>query len=422
MSFPEQDRCAACGKAAAGFLSFRGVRLGVDHADCRNRVARTMPTRSSLAELEVRTVSMADFQVRNAEGAAGIFSGYANRHQTKDTYGTRWQEGAWKAGGLDSDPYPLLWMHDPWDPIGTVKAGEDSTGLEVEGRWDNSDEGKRARDRYESGSAVDLSVGFVTVQKDSKDKGLVTSSKLKEVSQVTTRFGASPGSRIASVRMSETDFDRRAIEGSYEDLQEELRQALQAQFGGGPGTYLWILATFPDRVVYCAGGYADSAGENTWQVTYTEDEAAETFTFGAPEPVEVAQVVQPRAQQNGELEVRRQRELALMQLTVPVLRPARAPDTRATWDAAYINDLPDSAFLYIEDGGEKDSADKTKPRSLRHFPVHDAGGKVDVPHLRNALSRIPQSDLDQGAKDKAMAAAKKLAKGAGIDTGGDSEK
>ena len=80
----------------------------------------------------------------------------------------------------------------------------------------------------------------------------------------------------------------------------------------------------------------------------------------------------------------------------------------ATWTAAYINDLPDSAFLYIEPGGEKEDG-KTKPRSLRHFPVYDEEGKLDLPHLRNALARIPQSKLDDKAKAKAQAKADKLA-------------
>ena len=63
----------------------------------------------------------------------------------------------------------------------------------------------------------------------------------------------------------------------------------------------------------------------------------------------------------------------------------------AVWTTAYINDLPDSAFLYISPGGEEDDDGKTKPRSLRHFPYRDSKGDVDLPHLRNAIGRIPQS-------------------------------
>ncbi len=70
------------------------------------------------------------------------------------------------------------------------------------------------------------------------------------------------------------------------------------------------------------------------------------------------------------------------------------------------NDLADSAFAYIEPGGTKDATGKTKPRSLRHFPIHDAA------HVRNALSRI-----GQGAKfgSEALPRVKEAAKKFGID-------
>jgi HK97 family phage prohead protease len=75
-----------------------------------------------------------------------------------------------------------------------------------------------------------------------------------------------------------------------------------------------------------------------------------------------------------------------------------------------MDDLPDSSFLYIEPGGKKDSEGKTTPRSLRHFPVKDAQGNVDLPHVRNALSRIPQSNVPASAKASATAAAQKMLK------------
>lgn len=63
----------------------------------------------------------------------------------------------------------------------------------------------------------------------------------------------------------------------------------------------------------------------------------------------------------------------------------------AQWDTAYVNNLPDSAFLYIEPGGTKDSSGKTEPRSLRHLPYKDANGNIDLPHVRNAASRLGQA-------------------------------
>jgi len=79
---------------------------------------------------------------------------------------------------------------------------------------------------------------------------------------------------------------------------------------------------------------------------------------------------------------------------IDVLEDAELAEAeKAAWSRAFINDLPDSAFLNIEPGGEKDEDGKTVPRSLRHFPVRGDDGEVDLPHLRNAIARIPQSRI-----------------------------
>jgi len=70
--------------------------------------------------------------------------------------------------------------------------------------------------------------------------------------------------------------------------------------------------------------------------------------------------------------------------------------------------LPDSSFLYIAPGGEKDEDGKTTPRSLRKFPVKKADGSLDLPRIRNALSRIPQSNLSEEIKSKLSSKAKML--------------
>ena len=53
--------------------------------------------------------------------------------------------------------------------------------------------------------------------------------------------------------------------------------------------------------------------------------------------------------------------------------------TKAEWDAEYINDLPDSAFACPEQ---------------RKYPHHRADGTLDLPHLRNALSRVRQENTE----------------------------
>jgi HK97 family phage prohead protease len=74
----------------------------------------------------------------------------------------------------------------------------------------------------------------------------------------------------------------------------------------------------------------------------------------------------------------------------------------ADLSASAQNNLPDSAFAYIEEGGTRDPSGRTVPRSKRHFPVHDEA------HTRNALSRAPESPFGKMALPKIMSAARKF--------------
>ena len=98
-------------------------------------------------------------------------------------------------------------------------------------------------------------------------------------------------------------------------------------------------------------------------------------------------------------------------------------EQKALWSTAEVNNLPDSSFAVIEPGGKKDSEGKTTPRSLRHLPYKGPDGKVDLPHLRNALARLPQSDLSTEMKDKARTKLEAAAREAGVgDYGKDKQK
>lgn len=90
---------------------------------------------------------------------------------------------------------------------------------------------------------------------------------------------------------------------------------------------------------------------------------------------------------------------------------------KAVWSTAYVNKLPDAAFAVVLSGGEKDEEDKTVPRKLRKLPHHTSGVKsasenetVDLPHLRNALAREPQTDMPAADHAKAKAHLQRHAK------------
>ena len=62
------------------------------------------------------------------------------------------------------------------------------------------------------------------------------------------------------------------------------------------------------------------------------------------------------------------------------------------WTRRYINSLPDSTFAIVY---------KENDRVVRKFPHHNADGIIDLPHLRNANSRLPQSDIPAEYKQQA---------------------
>jgi len=111
--------------------------------------------------------------------------------------------------------------------------------------------------------------------------------------------------------------------------------------------------------------------------------------------------------QSLQLEYKAETKAVLFQREMPHDMLPAPPETKKTpahmaeWDTAYINDLPDSAFAYVKPG-DKDDAGKTAPRASRYLPHHVAGGAVDLPHLRNALSRAPQTSLPPDAKAQAV--------------------
>lgn len=82
-------------------------------------------------------------------------------------------------------------------------------------------------------------------------------------------------------------------------------------------------------------------------------------------------------------------------------------EQKADWTAAYVDALPDSAFLYVEAGG-KLADGKTTPLTLRHFPYKDANGAVDLPHLRDAIDRAPTSNLPANVQENVQNRARKI--------------
>lgn len=160
-----------------------------------------------------------------ANGDTNTFEGRACVFDVVDSYGTTFRAGCFTAGGLDTNPYALLWQHNPDRPIGTFRAEEREDGLYIVGQWDMSTAGQEARQAAIGGSAGDLSVGFRWREDPNADQNEITIAELMEVSQVTSRFGAVPGSVLTAVRNAlsvEEDTVEEIVEEVEEDTVEEI--------------------------------------------------------------------------------------------------------------------------------------------------------------------------------------------------------
>jgi len=62
--------------------------------------------------------------------------------------------------------------------------------------------------------------------------------------------------------------------------------------------------------------------------------------------------------------------------------------TTAISNTAYVNDLPDNAFAWVEEGGSLDNNGKTTPRSLRHLPYKLKDGAPSLELVNYALDSL----------------------------------
>jgi HK97 family phage prohead protease len=158
-------------------------------------------TRVEIESDAYRYVALSDLTVRaDPSGDDPHFEGWACRHGVIDAYGTEFSAGCWAAGGLDNEPYALCWMHDPTTPVGVFRAQDQSEGLWIRGWWDDTRDGQDARTKGNSGSAPELSVGFRQAIFDEDEPNRIVAVKLVEVSQITARMAAVPGSQLTTAR------------------------------------------------------------------------------------------------------------------------------------------------------------------------------------------------------------------------------
>jgi uncharacterized protein len=164
---------------------------------------------------------------------SGRFTGVGAVYGNIDLGGDRIMPGAFTKTLAAGKQIPLLWQHNPSDPIGSVKCTDSSQGLMVEGQLLLSDPtAQKAYQFLKAGIIKGLSIGYDTKKADFVgDVRELQELKLWELSVVT--FPMNPSAEVTSVkRMSDDDrarhlksidTHRRAIAKHERALRESLK-------------------------------------------------------------------------------------------------------------------------------------------------------------------------------------------------------
>jgi HK97 family phage prohead protease len=168
----------------------------------------------------------------------GSFTGIGAVYNNVDLGGDKILPGAFTRTLAAGKQLPLLWQHNPSDPIGTVKVTDTSQGLQVEGQLLLSDPtAQKAYSFLKAGIIKGLSIGYETVKSAFVgDVRELTELKLWEISCVT--FPMNEGALVTGIKaMSDDDRAKhfKAIDAhrkSIDRAQRGIREHLKSLFDG----------------------------------------------------------------------------------------------------------------------------------------------------------------------------------------------
>jgi uncharacterized protein len=179
------------------------------------------------------------FEVKSITDS-GEFEGYASTRK-KDSYGDIVVKGAFKRTIDHNKNFPILWFHDPAQPIGlSTYMEEDDHGLYTKGQIDLDIElGQRVYSGMKKGYIDRMSIGYRTLKDDwdkEQDARLLKEVQLLEYSMITKNFAANDAALISSVKsfpgmlqqvknLRDIDVDPELIREAIKSLQALLTPA-----------------------------------------------------------------------------------------------------------------------------------------------------------------------------------------------------
>lgn len=173
-------------------------------------------------------------KLEGMDDEAGTFTGYASVFGNQDLDGEVVDRGAFtKTIGESGGVVPILWQHDPYDPIGfSTSLEEDEHGLKVTGALNlDVENGRHARalmrQAQNLGAKFGLSIGYRIVQDGIVDKVRhLKELALREFSPVT--FPANTLAGVAAIKTAEDAKAGRVLSAASLSQIDAAIEALQA--------------------------------------------------------------------------------------------------------------------------------------------------------------------------------------------------
>lgn len=162
-------------------------------------------------------------------GAPGSFTGMASVYGNKDLGGDVVEPGAFAKSISDKGgEVPILWQHDPSEPIGLGKLTDTSNGLQIQGELaiDSSSTAQKAYGLLKRGILKGLSIGYDTVRSDVKD----TTRYLKELKLWEVSIVTFPMNEMASITGVKAVEDARLTLAEFVEEEKLKFKALFEQY------------------------------------------------------------------------------------------------------------------------------------------------------------------------------------------------
>jgi uncharacterized protein len=161
-------------------------------------------------------------------GDQGTFTGLASVYGNRDLGGDIVEQGAFsKSIGEKNGEVPILWQHDPSEPIGLGKLSDSFQGLQIKGELAlESPTAQKAYGLMKRGILKGLSIGYDLVRSDVKD----TTRYLKELKLWEVSIVTFPMNEMATIQGFKAVEDARLTLAEYIEEEKAKFKALFLQY------------------------------------------------------------------------------------------------------------------------------------------------------------------------------------------------